>query len=128
MYRPNDVIDGGSGMDVLLVGGRQNLDALFQDGRLDHNVSNVDVVVSGEDVSNLTSMDALKDIGIHVGDTGIALGQGWQNADSAHDGFQAFTNGDLTVVVGADVQVATQNSLQQQTDQVVQQMQMENHG
>lgn len=128
MYRPNDVIDGGSGMDVLLVGGRQNLDALFQDGSLNQNVSNVEVLVSGEDVSNLTSMDALRDLGIHVGDTGIALGHGWENAENAHDGFQTFTNGDLTVVVGPDVQVATQSGLQQQTDQIVQQMQMENHG
>ena len=125
MYHPSDVIDGGSGLDVLLVGNNEDMDQLFQGGRMDGNVSNVEMIVSG-DVNNLTSLDALKDIGINVSDNQIDFGDGWHSADSAHDGFNAWTNGTVTVEVGADVQVSTQDSLQQQAEVAAQKMCAEN--
>lgn len=124
MYHPNDVIDGGSGMDVLLVAGNENMDSLFQGGRLDSNVTDVEVIISGEDVSNLTNMDALSNIGITVNDNSLTLGDGWIKADDAPDGYHAYTNGDgLTVTVGSEVHVDT---MQAQTDQAMTQVQMEN--
>lgn len=125
MYHPNDVIDGGSGMDVLLVGNTEDMDQLFSDGRMDGNVGNVEMIVSG-DVNDLTSMNALKDIGITLGDNRIDFGQGWHGADSAHDGFNAWTNGSVTVEVGADVQVSAQDSLQQQAEVAAQKICSEN--
>lgn len=124
MYHPNDVIDGGSGMDVLLVAGNENMDSFFQGGRLDSNVTDVEVIISGEDVSNLTNMDALSNIGITVNDNSLTLGDGWIKADDAPDGYHAYTNGDgLTVTVGSEVHVDT---MQAQTDQAMTQVQMEN--
>ena len=122
MYHPNDVIDGGSGMDVLLVGS-DNMDSLFQGGQLDSNVTDVEVIISGEDVSNLTNMDALSNIGITVNDSSLSLGDGWTKADDAPDGYHAYTNGDVTVTVGSDVHVDT---MQAQTEQAMTQVQMEN--
>lgn len=122
MYHPNDVIDGGSGMDVLLVGS-DNMDSLFQGGQLDSNVTDVEVIISGEDVSNLTNMDALSNIGITVNDSSLTLGDGWTKADDAPDGYHAYTNGDVTVTVGSDVHVDT---MQAQTEQAMTQVQMEN--
>lgn len=121
MYHPNDVIDGGSGMDVLLVGS-DNMDSLFQGGQLDSNVTDVEVIISGEDVSNLTNMDALSNIGITVNDSSLSLGDGWTKADDAPDGYHAYTNGDVTVTVGSDVHVDT---MQAQTEQAMTQVQME---
>lgn len=125
MYHPNDVIDGGSGMDVLLVGNNDDMDQLFQGGAMDGNVSNVEMILSG-DVNNLTSMDALKDIGVHVGDNQIEFGDGWHSADNAHDGFNAWTNGNVTVEVGSDVQVSTQDSLHQEAEVAAQKICAEN--
>ena len=122
MYHPNDVIDGGSGMDVLLVGS-DNMDSLFQGGQLGSNVTDVEVIISGEDVSNLTNMDALSNIGITVNDSSLSLGDGWTKADDAPDGYHAYTNGDVTVTVGSDVHVDT---MQAQTEQAMTQVQMEN--
>ena len=122
MYHPKDVIDGGSGMDVLLVGS-DNMDSLFQGGQLDSNVTDVEVIISGEDVSNLTNMDALSNIGITVNDSSLSLGDGWTKADDAPDGYHAYTNGDVTVTVGSDVHVDT---MQAQTEQAMTQVQMEN--
>lgn len=122
MYHPNDVIDGGSGMDVLLVGS-DNMDSLFQGGQLDSNVTDVEVIISGEDVSNLTNMDALSNIGITVNDSSLSLGDGWTKADDAPDGYHAYTKGDVTVTVGSDVHVDT---MQAQTEQAMTQVQMEN--
>ena len=123
MYHPNDVIDGGSGMDVLLVAGNENMDSLFQGGHLDSNVTDVEVIISGEDVSNLTNMDALSNIGITVNDNSLTLGDGWTKADDAPDGYHAYTNGDVTVTVGSDVHVDT---MQAQTEHAMTQVQMEN--
>ncbi|EGW51853.1 hypothetical protein HMPREF1022_01121 [Desulfovibrio sp. 6_1_46AFAA] len=112
VYHPNDVIDGGSGMDVLLVG-NDSMDSLFRGGQLDANVTDVEVIISGEDVSNLTNMDALGNIGITLGDNSLSLGDGWTKADDAPDGYHAYTNGDVTVTVAPDVHVDT---MQEQSD------------
>ena len=72
----------------------------------------MEVIISGEDVSNLTNMDALSNIGITVNDNSLTLGDGWKAAD-APDGYHAYTNGDVTVTVGSDVHVDT---MQAQTD------------
>ena len=56
MYHPHDVIDGGSGVDVLLVGSNEDMDQLFRsDGSLDGNVSNVEMIVSGVSASALAA-------------------------------------------------------------------------
>lgn len=123
MYHPNDVIDGGSGMDVLLVAGNENMDSLFQGGQLDSNVTDVEVIISGEDVSNLTNMDALSNIGITVNDSSLSLGDGWTKAADAPDGYHAYTNGDVTVTVGSGVTVDT---MQEQSDSVARNLQENN--
>ena len=81
------------------------------------------MIISGEDVSNLTNMDALSNIGITVNDSSLTLGDGWTKADDAPDGYHAYTNGDVTVTVGSDVHVDT---MQAQTEQAMTQVQMEN--
>ena len=102
MYHPNDVIDGGSGVDVLLVGSNEDMDQLFRsDGSLDGNVSNVEMIVSG-DINDLTSMKALEGIGVTVGDDSVSFGDGWTNVGGGHDGYDAYTNGSVTVEVSAD--------------------------
>lgn len=123
MYHPNDVIDGGSGMDVLLVAGNENMDSLFQGEHLDSNVTDVEVIISGEDVSNLTNMDALSNIGITVNDNSLTLGDGWTKAGDAPDGYHAYTNGGVTVTVGSDVTVDT---MQAQTDSAARNLQENN--
>ncbi|MSS27835.1 hypothetical protein FYJ44_07215 [Desulfovibrio sp. PG-178-WT-4] len=102
MYHPHDVIDGGSGVDVLLVGSNEDMDQLFRsDGSLDGNVSNVEMIVSG-DINDLTSMKALEGIGVTVGDDSVSFGDGWTNVGGGHDGYDAYTNGSVTVEVSAD--------------------------
>lgn len=115
--------DGGAGMDVLLVQGEQNMDSLFQSGGLDQNVTNVEVIISGEDVLNLTNMDALSGIGITLGDNRVDLGEGWSKTDGAPEGYDAYSNGGVTITVGSDVHV---NTMQEQTDQAATQIQVEN--
>ncbi|MBS6830466.1 MAG: hypothetical protein KH208_11465, partial [Desulfovibrio sp.] len=101
MYHSNDVIDGGSGTDVLLVGSNEDMDLLFAGGM--DKVSDVDLIISGEDVSNLTSMEALKGIGISVGGNSVTLDDGWQKTESAHEGYDAYSNSSgVTVEVSAE--------------------------
>lgn len=101
VYHANDVIDGGSGIDVLLVGDADMMDRLFQNGGMADDVSNVELIVSGN-IHSLTSMAALENIGVTMQDNGIALGEGWMNADSMHDGYVTYTNGDVTIEISAD--------------------------
>ncbi len=118
------IYDGGDGMDVLLVAGNENMNSLFQGGGLDH-VTGVEVIISGQDVSDLTNMNALVEKGITLGDNTVDLGEGWAKANDAPDGYHAYTNGDLTVTVGSGVDVHV-DTMQEQTDNVVHQMQVEN--
>ena len=124
VYHPNDVIDGGSGMDVLLVAGDDNMNSLFQGGHLDANVTDVEVIISGADVSTLTNMEALSNIGITLGDNSLTLDEGWTKADAAPQGYDAYTNGEgLTVTVAPDVHVDT---MQQDVDNAAINLQVNN--
>jgi hypothetical protein len=104
VFNPGDTIDGGTGIDFLIVGGAQSLDE-----DLMGNVNDVEVILSGSDMSNLTDMNALQNIGITLKDdgTGIRLGSSWHATESAQDGYQAWTNGQQTVHVAEDEQAAT---------------------
>ena len=115
--------DGGDAdMGVLLEQGEQDMDSFFQSGGLDQNVTNEEVF-SNEDVLNLTNMDALSGIGITLGDNRVDLGEGWSKTDGAPEGYDAYSNGGVTITVGSDVHV---NTMQEQTDQAATQIQVEN--
>lgn len=103
VYNVNDVIDGGEGVDVLLVGNDNDLDAIFN-GSLDADINNVEVIVSG-DVNNLTNADAFKEIGVVMGENSVEFGAGWTQIDAPADGYDAFTNGSVTVAVSSEVEV-----------------------
>ena len=111
LYDPNDVIDGGSGTDVLLVGSNEDMDLLFAGGM--DKVSDVELIISGEDVSNLTSMEALKGIGISVGGNSVTLDDGWQKTESAHEGYDAYSNSS-----GVTVEVSAEADLQVTINQI----------
>jgi len=70
VFHKGDTIDGGTGTDVLLVKGG-SLDELFgADGKLDSNITNTEVLVSGNDAStmeSLTDVSKLSAIGLTVG-------------------------------------------------------------
>ena len=121
VFHQGDIIDGDSGLNVLISGGSESLDTLLGSG----NVSHVDVLVqdagtaSGDATSSLTSLTALSNVGINMGG---------QAADGSHsitldstqwttlDGGHSFTNAtaDLTITTTSSVQVTDPTAEQQQ--------------
>ena len=100
VFHKGDTIDGGTGTDVLLVKGG-SLDELFgADGKLDSNITNTEVLVSGNDAStmeSLTDVSKLSAIGLTVGADGKVTTANTGNATwstaatQPHDGYDVMT-------------------------------------
>jgi len=100
VFHKGDTIDGGTGTDVLLVKGG-SLDQLFgADGKLDSNITNTEVLVSGNDAStmeSLTDVSKLSAIGLTVGADGKVTTANTGNATwstaatQPHDGYDVMT-------------------------------------
>jgi Ca2+-binding RTX toxin-like protein len=102
-HADNTVMDGGSGVDVLIgvdLAAPDTLDGLFNKGM----IRNVEVIM--ETAPSLTDMDGLEALGITVSDNGISLSEAWQAATSAPSqtvaeaGYEAYSNVEgLTILV-----------------------------
>ncbi|WP_374289762.1 VWA domain-containing protein [Desulfovibrio desulfuricans] len=99
VFHKGDTIDGGTGTDVLLVKGG-SLDELFgADGKLDSNITNTEVLVSGNDatMASLTDVSKLSAIGLTVGADGKVTTANTSNATwstaaaQPHDGYDVMT-------------------------------------
>ena len=97
VFHQGDTIDGGSGTDMLLVKGG-SVDALFDsDGKLNSNISNTEILISGKEngtVESLTDVGKLSDIGMTVGSDGKVTTANTSNATWADSG----THGDYNVM------------------------------
>ena len=97
VFHQGDTIDGGSGTDVLLVKGG-SVDALFDsDGKLNSNITNSEILISGKEngtVESLTDVGKLSDIGMTVGSDGKVTTANTSNATWADSG----THGDYNVM------------------------------
>lgn len=110
VFHDGDVIDGGAGTDILLVGKAYTgtVDELFANDK----ITNVEVVITGDDVGSLADMQALVDKGITFNaNNQVVLDQakGWHADDSASiGGHDVWTNNDgLVVTVKHDEEVDT---------------------
>lgn len=98
----NSVYDGGAGTDALLV----NLGNLLEsgDGSLDATlkalgdvansgqVSNVELIISGHDVSLTNINEWAAGHGITIGEDGsVRMGENWQSVETGIEGYDAFT-------------------------------------
>lgn len=119
VFHPNDVIYGGSvnsdgtvvdnNIDVLLVA---SADAeAFADSK---NVNGIEVVITGDDVSSLTNLKALADIGVTINDNGtdksVTLSDAWHmvGEDSnvwSNDTYTITTHADDDAVLKATIQL-----------------------
>lgn len=97
VFHQGDTIDGGDGTDMLVVKGG-TLDALFDsDGKLNSNISNTEILISGKEngtVESLTDVGKLSDIGMTVGSDGKVTTANTSNAAWADSG----THGDYNVM------------------------------
>lgn len=119
VFHPNDVIYGGSvnsdgtvvdnNIDVLLVA---SADAeAFADSK---NVDGIEVVITGDDVSSLTNLKALADIGVTINDNGadksVTLSDAWHMVDEdsnvwSNDTYTITTHADDDAVLKATIQL-----------------------
>lgn len=112
LYDPTDyLIDGGDGIDFLLAGAGNNPslgDLLTNDsaGNGMPMVNGVEVLLKGENVGDIMSLDDLKALGISLGEDGksLTLDKGWQQGSSKTFGegngkvtVTTWTNGDVTL-------------------------------
>ncbi|MBB5144387.1 VCBS domain-containing protein [Desulfovibrio intestinalis] len=120
VFHANDVIFGGSvasdgtvvddSIDVLLVATADM--GAFADSK---NATGVEVVICGDDVSCLTNLKALAEIGVTINDTdkSVTLSHDWhQSADSnvwSNGDYSISTHSDDDAVAKATIQMATTN-------------------
>lgn len=112
LYDPTDyLIDGGDGIDFLLAGAGNNPslgDLLTNDsaGNGMPMVNGVEVLLKGENMGDIMSLDDLKALGISLGEDGksLTLDKGWQQGSSKTFGegngkvtVTTWTNGDVTL-------------------------------
>jgi hypothetical protein len=97
VYDAGDLyISGGDGIDFLLVGD-DDLNALLNDGSAKPN-QDVEFILSGEDVKDLTNMAALEQAGITVEGNEVTLGAGWAEVENEdHQYYNASSDMTLTV-------------------------------
>ena len=97
VFHQGDTIDGGGDTDLLVVKGG-SVDALFDsDGKLNSNISNTEILISGKEngtVESLTDVGKLSDIGMTVGSDGKVTTANTSNAAWADSG----THGDYNVM------------------------------
>ena len=119
VFHPNDVIFGGSiasdgtvvddCIDVLLVASADK-DAFASNG----NVKGVEIVLCGDDVSSLTNLKDLANIGVTINnaDNTVTLSQDWhKNLDSnvwSNDHYSISTHTNDDAVIKATIQMTTQ--------------------
>ena len=98
----NSVYDGGAGTDALLVNlgnllesGDGSLDATLQalgDVANSGQVSNVELIISGHDVSLTNINEWAAGHGITIGEDGsVRMGENWQPVEAGIEGYDAFT-------------------------------------
>ena len=97
VFHKGDTIDGGDGTDLLVVKGG-SVDALFDsDGKLDSNITNTEILISGKEngaVESLTDVGKLSDIGMTVDSDGKVTTANTSNATWADSG----THGDYNIM------------------------------
>jgi hypothetical protein len=98
-YNPSNASDGDADVDFLLVkdSGGVNIGDFRAADAQDDETSNTDVIIYGENVAGLTSLEALAEIGISVNDGKISVGDhdNWiWGAGNAHGGYTTFTGSD----------------------------------
>lgn len=115
VYDAENVLhDGGAGIDVLLVAGQVDVNSLFGDGENANKVEGIEVIISGAEgaLKDLTSMDALKDLGINLSGEGApAFGDGWKGETDGNITTWTNKNSDLTVTVDNDAVAKAQAEL-----------------
>ena len=121
------LIDGGSGLDVMIGdGSTPSLDALLGKTTKPEGqpiVNDVEVLIRGENALSLTSIDALKELGITITheDAGgrVELSDAWSYTETKGD-VVSYTNGDgLTVDINT-AEVEVDSSIQDMVDQAAQ--------
>ena len=103
----DSVIDGGEGIDFLVGVDKGSLDSLFGQDSPMHGVE-VLVLEGGAPITSLTD---LGNLGISVEGDALKLGSGWTADASFHtesggslpEGYQAFTQDDMTIIVQKSV-------------------------
>ena len=100
----NTVMNGGAGIDFLVgVTDMGSMDTLLADG----SVSNIDVIVTGANSVNLTSLSSLAALGLTVSGDASAPHltidtTTWtenQTAEHVPDGYTAYTHDEMTIFV-----------------------------
>ena len=101
------LVHGGLGIDVLLSGDTDtHLNALLNDGK----VQDVEVLVRGIRAVSLTSLDALADKGVTVGDDSVTLSNAWK--DNGNGIFENTAEG-LTIETTLEVNTAAEQIILQ---------------
>ena len=121
VYDKSDyLVDGGSGIDVMIHDETLSLDALLGGNGAGNGpiVNDVEVLITGNKALSLTSMDKLSEVGINIthgeGSDTLSLSDGWKAVDSdTSDGVVSYTNETHDLTVQIDVSAMNQSDVEQ---------------
>ena len=121
VYDKSDyLVDGGSGIDVMIHDKTLSLDALLGGDGAGNGpiVNDVEVLITGDKALSLTSMDKLSEVGITIthgeGSDTLSLSDGWKAVDSdTSDGVVSYTNETHDLTVQIDVSAMNQSDVEQ---------------